>query len=738
MYQCLQKLLNSGEISEKVYKEIYDEYTKTGDPESILKSTEQKINSTKQEKSKHAYSFGKYNELKTWLDDFATPDEKKEAITDLITLRKGMPSSKANVEITKEVILGDSLRPVMDELPAFKTKIGMNKKALDNISSALFKSDIPLTPEITRAAEGFRSSFDKINQQLIDAGITPIANNINEIVRTPVQILNFSEKEFIDKVSPLVTNQADDISNVYRAAVQGDEISTLRFRSAEAKNQYESLLGTNSLESLVGYIERSAAQLAQVKILGHNPKLTLEKLIKDIDPADTAFINKTSKMLDFATGFERINRDPNMLATGLSTLRPVGTASMLGSAAVMALLDQATITTTSQMMGIPIMTQLRSTIRMLAKENRYEMAQLGFQLDSIMNQISQTSRFNPHASTNDLMNKIATGVLRYSGLTFLTDVHRLAFKNSALVTFQDHSKYSFQQLASVNPKLQKKFTHYGIDSTEWDIARKSTTPEALFLDPTNLPDDVRAKFMRMINEETNYAVIQPGARSSWYTSIGGTERGTVAGETARHLTQFKSSLVEILFRHVYRVGREDGIKNKMQFGTYHFISTILVGGLIYEIKQLLEGKEPIDPTKNPLEYVGYAMRMAGTVPVITDQLIPYLIDPTEYEKMKTPTEIAFGVVTPPTLSKVLGIGKDSFDSIMSAAGGDEDKAMRNLSQSVKGLLKMVPGNNIWYFKELFNTYLVDTMEKIIDPEAYNRRIRKEKKEMRKLDQDFLF
>lgn len=740
MYQCLTNLLNNKEITQTAFDEIDKAYRQNATPEEVLRITENKIKSQQKTKQFKAFDHAKFNSNKAWLDDIQDPKLKEEAIYDLIRPRNGMPSQQSNVQMTKEYIFGGIMRPLVDLSDKIR-KVGarINKPLVRDITLGLYDSNKKFTPDVTNGIKAFQEAFENANKQLTDIGIDPQFKSINDITRISPKVLEFTPDEFVEKVLPLVTDSEQVIRQAYQNALDGEEVAKLTFKSSDERLSYDDMMGSNSFEAIVGYLEKSAAKIAEVKVLGLNARSNLERLIKDVGFQDpTAINNKASKLLDFATGNEKISRDPTKLSKGLGIMRPIGTASMLGSAAVMALMDNATIAVTARMNGIPLMTTYRSMIKMMSKENRHEMAQLGFQLDSVLSAVTQTSRFNPHASANQTMNKVATGVLQLSGLMLLTDIHTLAFKNGALVTFKDHMQYGFQDLASKNSKLQKQMTKYDINSDDWDIVRNSMSPDDLHLNTNKLPAEQRAKFMRMINEESNYAVMKPGAGSAWYTSLGGKMKGTVAGELGRNVTQFKSTIVELILRHVMRAVRQDSGTNKLKYAAEYTVVTTLLGGMIYELKQLMEGKTSVDPIENPKEFLANSLRIAGTIPVVTDTFLPYLISPTPFEAMKGPGDLATGMLVPPTLSQVAGIGIDSTQSIIEAAGGDEDKAMKELTNAVKSGLRLVPGSNIWYAKELYNEYIIDTTERIMNPDGARRRERLKEKEMDDLDQDYLF
>jgi ribosomal protein S13 len=218
----------------------------------------------------------------------------------------------------------------------------------------------------------------------------------------------------------------------------------------------------------------------------------------------------------------------------------------------------------------------------------------------------------------------------------------------------------------------------------------------------------------------------------------GTKKGTTTGEFVRNVTQFKSSIVETILRHVMRAMRQDTTANKIKYAAEYTVLTTLIGGMIYELKEILNGKTPVNPIEHPAEYLGESLRKGGTLPIVSDTFLPYLINPTDFEKSKSVGDLALGFVTPPTLTQVLGIGVDSVQSIIEAAGGDEEKAQKELSRAVTSTLKLVPGSNMWYAKEMYNEYVIDSVKKILDPNGYAKSQRREKKEMEKLDQDFLF
>lgn len=731
---CLKNLFDMGEISQSTYDDISTAYMKGATPDELLKKAETKIKDIELEKTRHAYDHIKRKELKSYLDN--APD-KEEALYDLITLRTGGPAKKMNVEIVKEGVFGGLSKPIMKELDKVMKWSGYNKALLNDIGLSLFSKDFKLPPQAQGVAAAFKETFNDINNQLKSFGITPMVTDIKQLARLSPDIIKYSADEFIAKVQPMVTDTPDVIRKAYDDAISGEEVGMLNFKTGEDYQKYNELFDGNSFNGILGYLEKSAAQLAQVQVLGSNAKYTIEQLAKEAG-LGSEVIAKAHKLLEFSTGAERIKSDPSAAAKGLSIMRPIGTASMLGAATVMTIADHATIALTAKLNGIPILQVYRSMVKMMSKSDRIGMAQLGFQLDSVMSVLTQTSRFNPHASISQTYNKISTGVLKYSGLMLATDIHTLAFKNAALVTFRNHMNNTFQGLAAKNIKLQKQLTKYDISESDWDIARKSMNNTDLLLDPMKLPDNVRAKFMRMINEEGKYAVIQPGAKSAWFTSLGGTQKGTVKGELARNITQFKSSIVEIVLRQVMRGLRQDTTANKVKYLAEYTVLTTIVGGMIMEIKQLLDGKTPIDPIKNPEEFVAGALRFGGGVPLLTDALLPYLIAPSDFEKMKQPTDLAMGMFTPPTLGQITGIGTDVVQSIIEKAKGDDDKAQKEISNAIQSSLKLVPGSNIWYFAEAYNTYVEDTVKKILDPGGYAKSKRRETKEMNKLDQDFLF
>lgn len=754
MIKCLDDLLKNNEISQSTYDTVKNTYTKTNSAEKTLKQIEKAQNQTKNKYYTKAIDRAKVKQLDTYLDSLGDLKQSRqiEGINDLITKRKGAPSKQINVEYLKKELHGRFMKPIADHLDDLRSKWGglkIDRQLLDNISLRIFSKNAPVDGKVSDIVESMQKSVDDVNERLMDLGITPTVTKVDQLVPMSRKILEFTEDEFVTIGRQAMNNTDDEIRAIYRSAKEGDETARANWKGAKEYKNFIDKIGGDSFSSYVGYLEKSAAKIAEVRVLGINAKQNIENMIRKAGGSDKD-VQQSLSMLDFSTGTLKQKEMEGLTGTGanlLNIMRPFSTAASLGGAVITAFMDFATVGLTAKVNGLPVMKTFVEVAKNLAsKEKRMELAQIGFQLEAVLSTLNQTSRFNPHAAFGskaaDAGNKFATGVLRVSGLIAMTDALKLAVKNTFLTQFKDYRKLSWNKLKKENEQFANQLQNYGMDIDDWNNIRKSVKDDEMVLDPTKIADETTAsKVYRMINEEGDYAVITPGARSHMVTSGGGFEKGTLPGEIARNVSQFKSTIVEQVVTHIYRAMRANEIgQNRLAYLGKYAAATTVLGGLVYSLKELSSNKTPVDPYENPYEYLARSMEYGGTIPILTDALAPYLISPTDWQKMQGFS----GVVTDsimqiPALDMV---GRPLTNAWKAASKqyleGDESGARENWAKAAGGVFDMLPGNNIWFAKELLNEYMQEPLQEMIDPSYVRKQERRQRDDLREYDQEYLF
>ncbi len=118
-----------------------------------------------------------------------------------------------------------------------------------------------------------------------------------------------------------------------------------------------------------------------------------------------------------------------------------------------------------------------------------------------------------------------------------------------------------------------------------------------------IKNEVTAKILGFITDESEYAVINPDLATRAIQTGGALQAGTVPGELARLTMQFKSFPIAMISRHWRRMLEGDrGLDgapmsaNKLAYGAALFLTTTALGAIAFQTKQMVQGKDPVDMT----------------------------------------------------------------------------------------------------------------------------------------------
>jgi len=719
---CIQSLADQG-IDPKLIKQI----NKHKDPDDLIKSLDDALSNVEIKKQKQAKDF---KLRKTLNDDLQhlNDDEKFDYISNLITKSKGgMKKTKNNIEIKIKEIHGKMTQPLakhFDELRSKFAGLQVNTKLFKDITKGIYLGEKSIDDPIVKSIiKAMNESLEVTNKFAVEAGETVI-NQLHKVTPLNVEkIQGMDEETFIKKVSQFVTDDREAIRKTYNDVMNLDEeVAELNFKDYENMLAYQDLFGVGDpFSNLIKYIDKQAAKVAAQSVLGNNPRSTLKGLINkgNFTPQEK---NQLEYMYNIATGTAKTKIHKNKLsaatATALSSLRGLSTAAMLGSSMVVALLDSVTMKMLADVNGLPKMKMYSELVQNLASKNkRMELSQLGFQLESVLDSLTHSNRFNVHSAQSDFINKASTFTLRASGLIAWSDATKMAVKNTFLTTFKDYSKLSFGDLITKNPKFAASLKRYNINEKEWDTIRKSIKEDDILLNPMNLDDSHSSLVYRLVNEEAEYAVVTPGARSNYWTSLG-TDKGSLIGETVRDLTQFKSTIVEQITTVLARGAQLEGINNQFHYWATYIVGTTVLGGMIAEIKEVTKGNTPINPNEKPVEFLGSALKEGGAVPIVSD-LLDNLMQPSYG------ADFVSKQLSPASLSLPIR----HLNNIVKMANEDPEKAERARQKELATIIQTIPGNNIWYIKAL-SEYIKHMVGMLLNPKEQRRIDKKRKKKLK--------
>jgi len=301
---------------------------------------------------------------------------------------------------------------------------------------------------------------------------------------------------------------------------------------------------------------------------------------------------------------------------------------------------------------------------------------------------------------------------------------------------------------SLNPQLKNLFNVYNIDSTKWNIIRKTAMEKAddgrefiniAMLDQIsdadvkkitgldNLSkreiliekDKFKASVSGMLLDRSIYAVIEPDARVRAFLTQGYLA-GTPMGEAIRFFGQFKAfplSIVQkVLGREIdyFKGPNKDLARGIVGLGSI-IVTSGLLGYLSMTIKDLLKGRSPRDPTK--LNSVMAAFLQGGGLGIYGDVL---------FQETRSGGDIIGNIAGPVPLTAF-----DLVQAIKYGIRGEGGKAGRTAYRAVS---QSIPFMNLFYLKTAFDYLIGYQIMETMSPGTLRRIERRMKKNY---NQDFL-
>ena len=549
----------------------------------------------------------------------------------------------------------------------------------------------------------------------------------------------------------------------------------LAFKNADAWMEYQTRFGNpDPFVTMMEHINGMARDISLMKALGPNPDATYSFLIETIRKQSTLdavaeaqgkfkrkkFFKKETEEDRANVIIESIN---NLYALNKGTLnQPVSaqfgntmaglrqtlTSAQLGGASIMALSDFNWSRIASKYNGLPSFKANKYTLQLLADGIKKDssLSRVAMRLGLIAEMQSTIAgvqaRYLDDIDTPMLAKRISDVILRGSGLSHLTQSGKWGFGMSVLGTLADESGKVFNKL---NPDLQKALNKYGIDDEAWEIIRSTKLYDAgidepsyvgkgmTFLRPddiharADLPSDVRedlvTRLMNFVISETNFAV--PTASQKGRTVLtGSTKAGTIPGEFMKSALMYKNFAITLGYTHLARGFQQVGFKGKFKYLAPMLLTGGLMGSLAYELKQIAAGKTPTKPEDMGGRYWANALIMGGGLGIFGDFLFA---DQNRYG----------GSLAKTAAGPVVGFIDDAIQltvgNVMQLATGEKTNAGKEFADFVQ---RYTPGSTLWYTRLAFERIIMDTMERLINPDFAADNRRKERNLKNRSGQDY--
>lgn len=535
-------------------------------------------------------------------------------------------------------------------------------------------------------------------------------------------------------------------------ANRGNESRQIHFKDADSYLDYQQQFGERTLyEVMVGHISGVSKDIALVETMGPNPDNTF-RLLRDravaeatlADPVNEGAHTKTGgdleKLYNFVAG-RNLTVASKPLAETFDTLRNWLTASRLGSAVISALSDEPTMYLTARVNKLPAMRLLANELAALNPANPME-KRMALRAGLAMNtMLSSLNRWGNDNLGSGITSRIATSTLRASGLSAITEARRRAFGVTMMSSIGQVVK-DFDSLARLEASDLRILKSKGITDTDWQVWRAAKaedwgggndtmlTPEAIYrvpdadllaagvTNPRAAREAAATRLLGAVLEETNMAVIEPGARERTMM-LAGLQRGTWKGELTRSFFLFKSFPISMISKHWTR-----GMSMETGGGKAAYLATLLAGTTVFgmvalQINEVLQGKDPRN--LNPAAEGGMRNWMAALLKGGSLGLYGDFLFSESSQYGQSPFASALGPVA--------GLAEDFLKltqgNAMELARGEDTNLGAELVRFAKS---NTPGANLWYAKTALDRLVFNQLQEYFSPGYLRKMKRRAKKE----------
>ena len=514
-------------------------------------------------------------------------------------------------------------------------------------------------------------------------------------------------------------------------ANRGSDSRVLHFKDGESYLQYNKQFGVGSMyDAMVAHVGGMARDIALIERYGSNPaqQFRLQNdLAKVADQGGKrVFGNKAQAYWDILSGATGTADSARIAQVGMHA-RAIQTFSKLGSAVISSITDLGTIMVTTGYNKLPYWDLVKNVARMAGSGEAREFAASHAIIADSM--ISDLNRWAGENIRNNWSGRIANSTMRLSLMNAWTDTLRRGF---SLTMQQGLARMSGKKWADLTEWDRTHLQRKGITAEDWDVVNAAQltkyegaeflTPEAIAASGHERAQEVTAKILGLITDESEYAVINPDMATKAIQTWGGTQAGTIKGELARAVMQFKSFPIAMISRHWRRMldaPQVDGapvLGNKLAYTAALLVSTTALGAIAFQMKQVVQGKDPVDMTT--AKFWTRAAAQGGGAGFVADVLLG---DSTE---ARSPLD-HLAKLAGPTFSDLADMLELTKGNIDEALAGKETHLGAESARFARSHLPLV---NLWYTKAAFDHMLTHAVQESLSPGYLARQRQKAQKD----------
>lgn len=534
-------------------------------------------------------------------------------------------------------------------------------------------------------------------------------------------------------------------------ANQRQEHRVLHFKNGSSWLEYNRDFGTSDpFSAMIGGLHGLARDVASLRVLGPNPRAGLnyaaqvaQKHAADIGDAKLAEratrAGKTAlAMLAHQDGSANIPHHVGW-ARFFSGVRATLTGTQLGSAVLSSVTDAATIRAAATTIGMGkrnIMS--RSVELMFTHATRETAARMGYVAETLADSGATMARYFGQTFGTGLPERLSSFTLRATGLSYVTDMRKIAFQMEFAGHLADMADKPFAQ---IEPNTKLMLQRRGITPADWDLMRDPATrfyPQGQggpnggpsmtgpdFMSPhywletqTKLPrveaEGLAMRWQMAIQEQLEMAI--PSASLEGKAWLQGTiAPGTFMGELARSVGSYKSFSLSLMLNQYRRFAEADSWgMNRWTYAAKWSGMLFVLGGLAIQLKELVKGNDP-RPMDN-LTFAGAALFQGGGLGIFGDF----------FASQQSRTGGGFGqALAGPVAGLIDDIARPVVSNAGAALRGDNTFFGRDAAGFVRNNTPFA--TSAWYLRTAYSRLVADNLQSFLDPEAeliFRRKVKK--------------
>lgn len=400
-------------------------------------------------------------------------------------------------------------------------------------------------------------------------------------------------------------------------ANRGSDSREIHFKDGEAYLTYQAQFGTGSMyDAMIGHIGGLSRDIGLVERYGPNPEAQARlqfDLAREADGKREGFFGQLAEnvagpeaqwaVLSGASGTPRYARP----AAIFQHARNIETFGKLQGAVLSSITDLGTYAVTAGFNRLPYFDAIANIGRAATSDAREFLNAHGLIAESM---ISDLNRWSGENVAQSWSGRIASATMRLSLMNAWTDTLRRGFQ---LTMMQAVGRMRSKAWGALTEWDRYRLQSHGITPEDWLLIQQApttthrgsefVTPDGIYSTGDPRAAEVVAKYLGMISDESEVAVLNPDLTTRAIVTGGGAQAGTAGGEAARAVAQFKSFPIAMISRHWRRMmDTPDGLEgapmtaNRLAYAGAMMASLTMLGAIAFQSKQVVSGKDPVDMT----------------------------------------------------------------------------------------------------------------------------------------------